>query len=343
MEIGSKIRQFRMERNMTQEEVANALNLSAQAVSKWENGLTMPDIQLLPELAMMFGTSIDALFSITDESRMERIENMICHKRFLDENDFEDAEKFLKAKMLDEKSKPRAVLLMAHLYVKRGREYLEKARPLAREALLLNPEEKWAHNAVFDAESVPCRDWNEDNRWELIAFYQEFLRAHPDNPRSYGWLLDLLCESGRTQEMRPYVEKMDALEHSFRTDYYLGRIAKEEGNIAQARIHWSHMVEEFPDEWCAWSLLGDCMAYCCEWERAIECYQKSMDVQKKPRYMDNPVAMAQIAEIRGDIRQAIRMRELCITMTEKEWGVTEGEWIDAHRREIERLKKQLNS
>ena len=50
MEIGSIIRQFRMERNMTQEEVANALNLSAQAVSKWENGLTMPDIQLLPEI-----------------------------------------------------------------------------------------------------------------------------------------------------------------------------------------------------------------------------------------------------------------------------------------------------
>ena len=69
-----------------------------------------------------------------------------------------------------------------------------------------------------------------------------------------------------------------------------------------------------------------------------------MNVQNKPRYMDNPVAMAQIAEIRGgDIRQAICMRELCITMTEKEWGVTEGEWIDAHRREIERLKKQLNS
>lgn len=343
VEMGSKIKQLRTERSMTQEEMGNALGVSAQAVSKWESGLTMPDIQLLPELAVLFGVSIDDLFSITDESRLDRIDNLIAHVRFLKEADFADAERFLRQKMAEDQHKARATLLMAALLVKRAQEYQEMAEPLAREALWLNPDEKMAHNVIFDAEGVPCRDWNEDNRWELIDFYQSFLKKHPDNPRTYSWLLDLLCESGRAREVREYAVKMDALRHSFRTDFYLGQAAKMEGDLKTAFRHWNHMVEEYPNDWCAWSLLGDCLAYCCRYDEATACYQKSMEIQQKPRYMDNPVAMAQIAEIQGDYEKAIRMREICIEMTRDEWKISDGEWLDAHRREIARLREKMAS
>ena len=46
---------------MTQEEVAQRVNISAQAVSKWENDLSAPDISLLPDLAEMFHISLDEL------------------------------------------------------------------------------------------------------------------------------------------------------------------------------------------------------------------------------------------------------------------------------------------
>lgn len=77
LEIGAKIKQLRLARGMTQEQLGKPLRLSAQAVSKWESGATMPDIQLLPELSVQLGVTIDELFSMTDRTRMDRIDNML--------------------------------------------------------------------------------------------------------------------------------------------------------------------------------------------------------------------------------------------------------------------------
>ena len=60
--IGEKIAELRRKNGMTQEELASLLGISAQSVSKWETGTTMPDILLLPILADVFGVRIDALF-----------------------------------------------------------------------------------------------------------------------------------------------------------------------------------------------------------------------------------------------------------------------------------------
>jgi transcriptional regulator with XRE-family HTH domain len=59
--IGMQIAKLRKENNMTQDELAKKLDVSAQAVSKWENG-GAPDLELLPRIADYFGVSIDHLF-----------------------------------------------------------------------------------------------------------------------------------------------------------------------------------------------------------------------------------------------------------------------------------------
>ena len=343
IEMNAKIRQLRQSLSMTQEELGSALGVTAQAVSKWESGATMPDIQLLPEIAVLFGVTIDELFSMTDERRMDRIENMISHTRFLPEGEFAAAERLLREKMQEPQHKARATLMLASLYVKRAFEYRDMAQPLAREALLLNPDVKLAHNMIFDSEGVPCHDWNEDNRWELIDFYKDFIAQHPQNARAISWLLELLADAGRAAEMREYVAMMDALEHTYRTDYYLGRACKLDGDLTAAFTHWRHMTEEYPDHWCAWSLLADELAYTCRYDEAMACYRKSLALQEPPRYMDNPEAMAQIAEIQGDYAEAIRMRELCIDLTRTDWNQTDGEWVDHHRREIDRLRRKITT
>ena len=66
MTLGQKIAQQRKAKGLTQEALAEALGVSAQAVSKWENDLTCPDIALLPKLAQLLGTSIDALLAGED-------------------------------------------------------------------------------------------------------------------------------------------------------------------------------------------------------------------------------------------------------------------------------------
>ncbi len=61
VKVGRIISQKRKERNMTQMQLADALGISFQAVSNWERGNSMPDISKLPELAELFGCSIEEL------------------------------------------------------------------------------------------------------------------------------------------------------------------------------------------------------------------------------------------------------------------------------------------
>lgn len=64
--LSKNIRQLRLQKNMTQEQLASSLNISAQAVSKWETGENSPDSALLLPLAHELGVSLDELFSNKD-------------------------------------------------------------------------------------------------------------------------------------------------------------------------------------------------------------------------------------------------------------------------------------
>ncbi len=63
MKIGNTIRELRKEKKLTQEQLAEKLHLSFQAVSKWENNISLPDISVIPSLASVLGVSVDRLFS----------------------------------------------------------------------------------------------------------------------------------------------------------------------------------------------------------------------------------------------------------------------------------------
>lgn len=77
MNIGNKIKQLRKARGITQEQLANAIGISFQSVSKWENGIALPDITLVPMLANYFGVSMDELFDFSPTEKEEAIEKAI--------------------------------------------------------------------------------------------------------------------------------------------------------------------------------------------------------------------------------------------------------------------------
>ena len=80
--IGERIRQFRREKNLTQEEVAAHLGISFQAVSKWERCDGYPDITLLPALANYFGVTTDRLIGMDEIASGERLQEI--HRQWLD-------------------------------------------------------------------------------------------------------------------------------------------------------------------------------------------------------------------------------------------------------------------
>lgn len=65
--FGQRFAGYRKDKKLTQEEVAERLNISAQAVSKWENDISMPDISLLSDIADLFEVSIDELLGREDK------------------------------------------------------------------------------------------------------------------------------------------------------------------------------------------------------------------------------------------------------------------------------------
>ena len=61
MYLGINLRELRMKKGLTQEQLSYELGVSSQSISRWENGSTYPDITMLPVLASCFNVSIDTL------------------------------------------------------------------------------------------------------------------------------------------------------------------------------------------------------------------------------------------------------------------------------------------
>ena len=75
--LGENIRRLRREKNMTQEQLAETLAVSFQAVSRWENSTTYPDIELLPAIAERFSVSVDELLGIPESEKEKQADALL--------------------------------------------------------------------------------------------------------------------------------------------------------------------------------------------------------------------------------------------------------------------------
>ena len=71
---------LRKQREMTQEQIAEVLGVSCQAISKWETNSSYPDISLLPIIADYFGVSVDCL-AITQENRQKKSMRLVPRQK----------------------------------------------------------------------------------------------------------------------------------------------------------------------------------------------------------------------------------------------------------------------
>ena len=101
MEIGQVIREYRKKKNITQEEMANRLGVTAPAVNKWENGISQPDIMLLAPIARLLNITPDILLSFEEELREEEINNIVyqINEKFKSES-YEEVFKWSKRKLI---------------------------------------------------------------------------------------------------------------------------------------------------------------------------------------------------------------------------------------------------
>lgn len=340
MALGDQIKYLRIRRGLTQEALANEFGISAQAVSKWERSTASPDIELLPRISTFFGVTMDELFALSDDTRLERIQNMLWDVRFLDPSVVESERQFLQEKARREPDNAEPYALLAQLEQHLAREHQELAQKNAREALARDPDNWEALNCLLHAMNGRCADWNYTNHYRLIDFYKEFIRENPDNWHAYLFILDQLIDDYRLEEAKEYCEKLAVFHGSYRVPLYMGKIQWYSGNQEAAFAIWKQMQEDFPDEWCVWHNVGDFLFKSGKPEQALEYYRKALDVQNPPRYLDPCEAMAQLHEILGNIPAAMEVLSEQLRLLDEEWNLTQGETVDEVQRNIDRLKRK---
>ena len=338
MEIGKQIKQMRQKRGITQEEMSQQFGVTPQAISKWEREVATPDIALLPAISAYFGVTIDELFAITDDTRMERIQNMLWDDRYYDPKEVEDTRNFLINKGKREPENGDVYALLAEMENHLAREHREKAEEYAKEALLRQPGHRDAHSQLNEAMGGMCPDWNGCNHYLQIKYYQQYLQVNPNDWRAYMWLMDQLIDDYRLEEAEKYCDQFAEINDTYRVALYRGHIAWQRGDREVAFRIWGQMESDYPNEWCVYHNIGDYLVRSGRYDEGMKYYRKALDVQKKPPLVDPLQAMAQLCEIRGDIPGAIAARKEEADIVENQWKIS-GEELDCIFRDISRLEK----
>jgi transcriptional regulator with XRE-family HTH domain len=148
--LSDNLKRYRLQKNLTQEDIAEYLSVTPQSVSKWERNESYPDITFLPALANIFETSIDTLVGMdiirSEETRYNIHKSASALQR---EGDLNAAEKVYRDALLIYPNKPGMILGLAGVLALQGDseeaiELTEKGLPLS-----INEKQKATARAVL--------------------------------------------------------------------------------------------------------------------------------------------------------------------------------------------------
>ena len=340
MEMGKEIRRLRSDRGLTQEALAAALGVTAQTVSKWECGTSIPDVQMLPVIAVYFGVSIDQLFAMSPAQQLDRMENRIeAHGLF---TGAEEAQLVRELEALGEQPEHagRAVLLLTKLYNSQAEQYRLLAVEHGKAAVEKTGGSGDALSELANAWGSRIPDWDVRNHHALIDWFSGYCRRHPENRAALMWLLDNLIDDRRLTEARAWLAKLADLDDTFRVPMYRFLIAQAGGETAEADEQLHRLETMEGQEWC-WALtLGDICTQRQDYDRAIAWYRKSQEMQPSPKFTDGALSIAHICEIRGDRDGALAAYREQLRLLREEWGIVSGEQCGEVERAMRRLREE---
>ncbi len=243
--FSDNLKKFRLEKGLTQEQVAGMLSVNSQTVSRWECGTTLPDVLTLPALAELYGVTVDDFYkknSVAYENFAQRLASVYEQSR--------DPEDFMRCRSEYEKLIKKGELSTAdkwqygwiHMYM------MNYCRDIAVE---------WYDKAVNDDPEkdpdnhhIACmqRIWmffllkKED---EIISELREKAKENPDNPRE--------------------------------TDNLLVALIWAE-NYGEAYNIFTKAIKKFPDDWRMYIHGGDIAKKLKKYNEALAYYEKAGEI-----------------------------------------------------------------
>ena len=155
--FGKHIRELRKKKNLTQEQFAEKLGVSFQSVSRWENCITYPDVEMIPAIARFFDVSTDYLFGVPDEAKSEKLKLLMMELKGLNESDCSRALEIMRSVFCEydlrstERTSVFGDLCIALYYskVKKTTEITDELRKAAEIFFDSNPDAASKSNALY--------------------------------------------------------------------------------------------------------------------------------------------------------------------------------------------------
>ena len=204
--LSERLKTLRKAKDMTQEQLADYMGVSPQAVSRWETGATSPDISALPQLSDLFGISIDELLGYDEVERQKEISSVIA-----------DAEEQINQNITEEP-----------IIVLRGtlNKYPNNDRLLTCLMYALY---------VASEDDDLCRKYDP----EIISIYYRIQRYSTDNycrNETLRLLFRHYCDTGRKAEAKRLAASMASSEACYDYNIYWALEGKEKVDFLKDRI-----------------------------------------------------------------------------------------------------------
>ena len=214
--IGNIIRELRCSRNLTQEQLAENLNITAQAISKWENNIGMPDISQVVPIAHFFGVSTDVLFGVEEKMDIDEIQTLI--DKATTQESYKDEYALLKEAL---RTYPGDIRLLSEL--------LSCGECLLADGDTVNDAER---NAIFEE----C-----ERAGRLILSYCKDLSVLIE---ATEWLIKLYCEMGEVEKAAALSESLPSV-IGFNKEAAFGRIYENRKEYEKALKCYTDNVSQF--------------------------------------------------------------------------------------------------
>lgn len=337
LNLGSVIKRLRSEQSVKQDELAEFLGISYQAVSKWETGTSLPDITLLPKLAAFFGVRIDELFSVDHEDELERIDAMLQKETMTDQN-YAYAKRVLDGILRENPEDVGAMKRYAKVYFTKANADLLTAGRMLEKAMELTPLDEEIYSVYRGVRGGSEYKQHSDNDW-FIRVCEPYARKYPQNVSLYRMLIEAMIS-------RKYFDRAEELlatvrftgENRYMKEVFLGDIALAKGDEGKAKEIWSTIPKM---DWLGQYEVGERLNRLNEYDRAIECFNSAYEAQEAPRKMDMMYSLAFLYKKLGRFAEAKKEWELIIATLASDYGITEEDndvvWAKDEIAQLEKL------
>lgn len=309
MTMNENIRKLRLQKRLSQERLGEMLGVSAQAVSKWEQGTTSPDISLLPIIAECFGVTIDSLFEGAPARKYpgygeERQELFAVYERSEGtDEDFKRAAEAYGEVILSGKAGAEDYLCYGILHRIRARRDLDKALYYYRRAIREGNEKRdlqWmaAHqtltNLLVDMGRVE----------EALEEHRIWCEKEPDTAWAHVSYSYALERAGRMEEAWKELESALLLDpDDMNVLTAAGDLCAKLGRHEEALEYWDRISEDSSSISHLFSK-AETLAHIGEREKAIAQYEEILVWLKEHGYnmeLESEYPCRRIAELQREI------------------------------------------